>query len=129
MMKLLASLIPTSITKDQAISILGTLVKAIGSGLAARGVTISTDLWSLFAGPEALQFYAGIFLLILPMFRDWAIHSNAGKLAAASSVPGIEPIKVLNSAPPDIKAVAANPAVPMVVPSATVENPISWQRS
>lgn len=103
-------------TKEQIISLIGTLLKALGAGLAARGVTVSPDIWSIFAGPEAIQFYAGAVLIVAPAVNDWFIHSIAGKLKAAGTVPGIEPIKVLPTAPPEVQAVAADPNIPMVIP-------------
>ncbi len=110
-------------TKDQMISYLGTLSKWIGAGLVSRGVSISPDTVSIFAGPEALQFYAGILMAGLPLIRDKFIHSDAGKIAAASALamgrdPAIKPIQALPDAPPAIAALAHDDSVPGVVPAA-----------
>ncbi len=107
-------------TKDQWISYLGTAVKVGGGFLVGRGVAISPDVTSIFFGPEALQFYAGVITAGLPIIRDRYIHSNSGKLAAASTLaagpnPVIKKIETLPSAPPDIKAVADDKSVPGVV--------------
>lgn len=109
-------------TKDQMISYIGTILKWGGSALATRGVTISPDMAALFAGPEAIQFYAGIVLMALPLIRDRFIHSDAGKLAAASALavgpnPVIEKIKTLPTAPAPIQAVADDKSVPGVIPA------------
>ncbi len=106
-------------TKDQMISYLGTVAKWIGAGLATRGVTVSPDIASVVAGPEAMQFYAGIVLMLVPLIRDRFIHSDAGKLAAASQLatgpdPQINPIVALPTASPEITALAKDDNVPGV---------------
>ena len=107
-------------TKDQMISYLGTASKWIGSGLATRGVTISPDIASVVAGPEAIQFYAGIAMMLVPVIRDRFIHSDAGKLAAAAQLatganPQIKPIEVTPAAAPELQKLAMDPTVPSVV--------------
>ena len=109
-------------TKDQMISYVGTVAKWIGAGLATRGVTISPDIASVVAGPEAIQFYAGVFMMFVPLIRDRFIHSDAGKLAAASALavgpaPVIKPIEALPTAPPPIQALADDRGTPGVVPA------------
>jgi len=108
-------------TKDQWISYLGTASKWVGSALVARGYTVSPDIAALLTGPEALQFYAGIIMGVLPLVRDRYIHSNAGKLAAASTLATgpdavIKPIQTLPTAPLAITALAHDDSVPGVVP-------------
>jgi hypothetical protein len=110
-------------TKDQMISYVGTVAKWIGAGLATRGVTVSPDIASVVAGPEAIQFYAGIVMMLVPVIRDRFIHSDAGKLAAASALavgpdPQIKPIVPLPTAAPAIAALANDPNVPGVQPAA-----------
>ncbi len=106
-------------TKDQMISYLGTVVKVAGGFLAGKGYTLSPDAAALLTGPQALQFYSGIVLFVLPMIRDKYIHSDAGKLAAASVLaegpnPQIPPIVPLPTASPEIAALAKDPNVPGV---------------
>lgn len=123
-------------TKDQMISYIGTVFKWGGSALATRGVTVSPDMAALFTGPEAIQFYAGIVLMALPLIRDRFIHSDAGKLAAASALavgpdPVIKPIEVSVAAPPEIQKLAIDPAVPGVVlpqPQSFVPSNLSQRR-
>jgi len=100
--------------KEQVTSYIFTGLKFLGGALAARGVTVSPDIWSLLAGPDAVTFYAGIIMTVIPAVRDWFTHSNAGKLLAAGTVPGIEPIRVTRDAPPEVQAVAIDRSVPMV---------------
>jgi hypothetical protein len=109
-------------TKDQLISYIGTAAKVGGGFLAGRGITVSPDMTALFFGPEAIQLYAGLAAIIIPVIRDRYIHSDPGKLAAASSLatgpnPVIKPIETLPTAPPPIQAVAEDRNVPGVKPS------------
>jgi hypothetical protein len=106
-------------TKDQMISYIGTVFKWIGAALVTRGVSVSPDVASIFTGPEAIQFYAGIVMAALPVLRDKFIHSDAGKLAAASALAVgsnavIKPIEALRTAPEPIAALAADNKVPGV---------------
>ncbi len=106
-------------TKDQLISFLGTVFKWAGSALVARGYTVSPDITALFTGPEALQFYAGILMAVLPVLRDKYVHSDAGKLASASTLatgpnPVIKQIEVLPAAPAPIQALVPDKDVPGV---------------
>ena len=109
-------------TKDQMISYLGTAVKVAGGFLAGKGYTLSPDAAALLTGPQALQFYSGIVLFVLPMIRDKYIHSDAGKLASASVLaegpnPQIKPILALPTAAPAIVALSKDDSVPGVQPA------------
>lgn len=109
-------------TPDQMKSYLSTLVKVGGGFLAGKGYAISPDLAALFTGPEAIQFYSGIAMFVVPMIRDRLIHSPAGILASAGALaagpnPVIKTIETLPTAPPEIKAVADSTSVPGVQPA------------
>lgn len=120
MMSFLSLLVPT---KDQMTSYIRTGFKWAGSSLVTHGVAVSPDLWSAVAGDSAVQVYTGIAMALIPVIFDRLIHSDAGKLAAASALavgsnPVIEKIKTLATAPAPIQAVADDKNVPGVVPAA-----------
>lgn len=114
-------------TTEQKISLAFTLLKVAGGALVANGV-VNAGFWDAVAGPQALSFYSGLILVAAPAVRDWYAHSNAGKLVAASTVPGIKPIEVLPSAPPAVQAVAADRSIPTVVAAAPSASPTNQQR-
>jgi len=110
-------------TKEQTTSFIFTALKFLGGALAARGITVSPDIASLLAGPDAVTFYAGVVMAAVPVVRDWFTHSNAGKLLAATTVPGIEPIRVSPTAAPEIQALAVDRTVPMIAVAALAPSP------
>jgi hypothetical protein len=51
------------------------------------------------------------------LYSIFFVHTDAAKVTAASTVPGVAPIQVLPSAAPAVQAVAADSSVPKVVPA------------
>lgn len=116
MLDFLKFLIPT---KDQMASYIRSGFKIIGGSLATHGVAVSPDLWSAVAGDTAIQVYTGIAMAIVPVIIDGFRHSDTGNLKAAATLavgpdPVIKPIEALPTAPPPIKELARDDAVPGV---------------
>lgn len=109
------SYVPSTITRDQAISIAGSIVKGIGWAIASAGWTVSPTIQDTFFGPQAVAFYGGLVLAVVPMIYDWYKHSYAGTLVAADKVPGVVVIETSPRAPAEVKAIAADPNAPKVV--------------
>jgi hypothetical protein len=120
MLDLLKLLIPT---RDQMTSYIRTGIKWSGGALAGYGIAVSPQIWAAFAGPEAVQVYTGIAMAVVTALVDRVIHSDAGKVKSASTVPGIESIKVLPTATQEVKAVADDPKVPNVKPAVSTYFP------
>ena len=107
--------LPSSVTRDQAISIVGSVIKGIGWALATVGLKVSPDLQSTFFGPEAIVFYSGLVMAGVPMIYDWYNHSRAGAVLAANRVPGVVKIEIAHDAEPAVKALIHDDNVPKVV--------------
>jgi len=119
MLSFLSLLVPT---RDQMTSYIRTGIKWVGGALAGYGIAVSPQLWAAFAGPEAVQVYAGIGMAVITALIDRVIHSDAGKLKAASELANgparqIEPILTLPTAEPAIAALAHDDRVPGVQPA------------
>lgn len=107
--------IPSTITRDQAVSIVGSVIKGIGWATASLGYSVSPSVQDLLFGPQAVPFYAGLVMAFVPMIYDWYKHSYAGTLVSANKVPGVVEIETSPHASPEVKAVAADPGAPKVV--------------
>lgn len=112
---LVFSYIPSTITRDQAVSIVGSVIKGIGWVTASFGYSVSPSVQDLLFGPQAIPFYAGLIMAVVPMIYDWYKHSYGGTLVSANKVPGVIEIEVSPHAPAEVKAIAADAAVPKVV--------------
>lgn len=109
------ALFPSTITRDQAISIAGSVVKGIGWVVATVGWQVSPSVQSTLLGPDAVTFYSGIVLAVVPMIYDWYKHSRAGAVMSANKVPGVEKIEIRQDASPEVKAIAEDDSIPKVV--------------
>lgn len=92
---------------------------AVYAGLISQTSLATVIDKTVQAVPVVFNFISTITPLALAIWGALA-HRDAAVLAAAATVPGLaEPIKIAPDAPPAIKAVAADPAIPMVQPAGT----------
>ncbi len=107
-------------TREQWISLFGTLLKAVGGALVAKGV-VTADSWSFLSGPGAIEFYVGVATMVAPIINDMIIHSISGRTAAAKTLPAAEKIQVADTlsdnskvrlveALPDVKSIVMKPS-------------------
>jgi hypothetical protein len=106
---------PPVIDKAQAESVVRTIFKVAGTALAYRGISVSSDVANVLAGPEALQFYSGIVMVAVPMVWDWFVHSFSGKIAAVEALPSVAKVVMAPNASPAAMTIVDDRDRPKVV--------------
>jgi hypothetical protein len=102
-------------TQGQWQSYIRTVFKVIGTLLAQGGITLAPKLQDAFFGDQAVMFYSGIAMVVVPVIFDRLSHSRSGTLKAAAALPSVVKIEVKHDAPADVQAVVKDDKVPNVV--------------
>jgi hypothetical protein len=102
-------------TRDQWQSYVRTFFQIAGTLVAKQGVAISPTLAAALFGDQAVVFYSGILMVVVPTVLSSIAHSRAGVLKSANGVPGVVAITIASSASADVQAVVKSDDFPKVV--------------
>lgn len=80
-------------TKDQWVSLIGTLSKVLGSFLVTKGA-VSADSWATLFSPGAIESYAGVAFVLAPFVLDMVKHSISGQVKTAKALPDAQKVEV-----------------------------------